>query len=196
MTERALSPQISADLGEDGVAVERVPWSVYIVHLRLAGEPNEVRWTERGRTVSVRSLPLSTTMWSFGPVLPILPRFGTSSSPQDLQIDVSVRGAPGGTRARLAEFTLALPDRREPLRPSGVRVPASADSPLRGLDGDGEAVVDLDGTGSMRLSYPVDRASVDAAQLTVRFAGEDGTWTFRRCARFLRGGTTFVMMIP
>jgi hypothetical protein len=196
VTERALSPQFDAGRGEDGVAAREAPWTVYILYVKLSGDPNEARWEDGGRSIRVRSLPLSTTLWSFGPLLPILPRFRTNSEPADLEIDVSVSGARDRVVARPADFALSLPDHGEPLRPSGVRVPASAVGTLRDLTAEEDAVVELSRSTSMRLVYPVDRSTLDASELAVRLAADDGSWTFERSVRFVRGGATFVMTVP
>jgi hypothetical protein len=197
VTERALSPQIDADRGDDGVALKEAPWLVYIIHVRLSGDPNAVRWDDGGRTVTVRSLPLTTTSWSWGPVLPILPLFSTTSRPSNLEIDVSVGGEPGPVRARVEDFALRLPDRTEAVRPTGgVRVPANGVSELRALNPNGDTVIELKDVRSMRLSYPVDRTTLEAAELFVRVASADGAWTFERSVRFVRGSTTFVMTVP
>lgn len=189
VTERALAPRAAEDAG--WTVVNEVPASVYIIHVRLAGGASSLRWTGHGRTVGVRSRPLSTTRWSTGPVLPVIPLFA-SSSRREVEIDVWVSSEVGPLQLRVRDFALRVPGRAEGVVAAAARVPASDVGALHAAD----AVVALGRSGSARLIFPVVPGDVESADLSFRIASEDGAWELERTVHFERTSTTFVMTIP
>ena len=193
VTERAFAPVATPEAGPDATIEFTAPAAVYVLHVRLSGGASFVRWRSGGREVGVHARPHSTTYWSWGPVLPVIPVFGTSRA-RELEVDAWASGGDNPIRARLPDFVLRVPGRSDSVAPAAARVPATATATLRGAMGD-EAVVTGRGV-SVRLIYPLDPDEVETADLSVRFAAEDASWEFARTVRFVRAQTTFVMTIP